>query len=119
MPGINEHLKQVEHNQKFFHVLQLLSRFFPDWLVTSQFYIAVHLVDAYLATKGVHPTQHRLRGQHLSEDKKLLPIYSEYQDLENLSRDARYAVRYPNRQDLQDCAYSLTTIRSHIRRLLA
>ena len=118
MPSINEHLEQVSHNLRFVRLLRLASRCFPDWLITGQFYTAVHVVDAYLATKGIHPPAHRLRGQYIYEDTKLRPIYSDYQDLSNLSRDARYSVRLPSKQDLRDCSQSLSTVQLHVNKLL-
>ena len=118
MPGINDHLDQVKHNQRSLRLLRWLSSFFADWLVTVQFYTALHLVDAYLATKNIHPTYHRLRGQYLFDDRQLQMVYREYQDLENLSRTARYDVHPPTRQNLKDCASSLAVIQHHLRQLL-
>jgi hypothetical protein len=118
MPGINDHLDQVAHNQNFLRLLRWFSRFFPDWLVTAEFYTALHVVDAYLATNNIHPTTHTLRGQCIFTDLALRPIYREYQDLENLSRDVRYEVYTLTQQDLKDCASSLSVIQYHLHQLL-
>lgn len=118
MPGINDHLDQVAHNQNFLRLLRWFSRFFQDWLVTAEFYTALHVVDAYLANNDIHPDAHYLRGQYIFTDLALQPIYYAYQDLENLSRNARYDVYTPTQQDLKDCASSLAVIQSHLHQLL-
>lgn len=54
------------------------------------FYSALHYVDAYLATQGIHPPTHAVRLGYLETDLKLNPIRRDYRDLLNESRTARY-----------------------------
>ena len=82
-----EHLEQAEHNE--FFVSQIDNPFF-DWKLTGIFYSALQYVDAYLATQGVHPTNHPNRTQSIETDPKLKPIRRDYRDLKNESRTARY-----------------------------
>jgi hypothetical protein len=67
---------------------------YPDWEVTTLFYAAVHLVDAYLATLKQHPTAHTSRsGRNARNDMvyRYLPsIAVEYIQLFQLSKAARY-----------------------------
>ena len=54
------------------------------------FYAALHLLDAYLARKGVHPRNHAARNRHLSQEPQLNVIWNFYRDLYDRSIDARY-----------------------------
>jgi hypothetical protein len=63
-----------------------------DWAVTVLFYTALHLVQAYFVQQAVTafdiPQSHKERTTRIG--LKLLPIYSHYRTLQDLSRDARY-----------------------------
>lgn len=73
-----------------------VTRQFPDWMATGVFYAAVHLVDALLANRGIHPRGHTQRGpagafgRNDYVQRLLRPIYPDYRELYNLSRTARY-----------------------------
>ncbi len=118
MSGINDHLFKVRHNLRFLNWLTLTWGRFPDWRISAQFYTALHLVDAYLATRDEHPPSHHLRGDYIGRNLELKPIYFDYQDLSNLSRDARYTNQPISRDNLRDCFVALAAIRQHIERLI-
>lgn len=54
------------------------------------FYAALQYVDAYLATKNIHPPDHGERTKLIHADVKFKPIRWDYRDLKNESRTARY-----------------------------
>ena len=122
MPTVDEHLAKVVHNSSFLDQLQgildqlqgIMDRY-ADWIITVYFYIALHLIDAYLATNSIHPPTHHLRDSYIRRDPRLHVIYGDYRYLEDLSRDARYTVYAPNQHDIQDCKTSLVAIRNHLR----
>ena len=118
MPSTNEHLSKAEHNAWFVNYLGLACGLFRDWRVTGQFYSALHLVDAYLAINGCHPPGHHLRGTYIERDPALSSIYADYQELSNLSREARYTNQPLSIQDLKDSSHSLRVVRQHIRQVL-
>ena len=93
MPGVQFHLDKAEHNTRFLDSIN--KSIYPDWSVTAMFYIILHLVDAYLANKGlVSIPGHTIRRQNIAKDSILgdryLGIASSYKFLESESRKARY-----------------------------
>jgi hypothetical protein len=82
-----EHIAQAEHNEDF--VAEIDNPFF-DWKLTGTFYTALQYVDAYLATKSLHPPDHGERTKYIHADAKFKPILRDYRDLKNESRTARY-----------------------------
>lgn len=87
MPSKEEHIAQAQHNEDF--VSNTDNPFF-DWKLTGIFYTALQYVDAYLATKNVHPPTHSWRLNAVNADPKLRAIRVDYRDLLNESRTARY-----------------------------
>jgi len=83
----DEHVAQAEHNE--FFVAETDNPFF-DWKLTGIFYSALQYVDAYLATKNIHPPDHGDRNWNMGIDSKFKPILRDYRDLKNESRTARY-----------------------------
>jgi hypothetical protein len=90
MPPRDDHLAKAEHNERFAQHFDLATTPYRDWVVTSLFYSAVHYVEAYLATRGQHSTDHRVRDSQIYRDANLTQIYNEYNDLKNDSINARY-----------------------------
>ncbi|MGE5595758.1 MAG: hypothetical protein ACM3S1_06935 [Hyphomicrobiales bacterium] len=87
MPDRAEHLAKAVHNEKLFAALD--SSNFNDWRVTTLFYAALHLVDAYLAPLH-HPTNHQARTKIVASDQFLRLLFVQYRELESRSREARY-----------------------------
>ncbi len=101
MPSRDDHLKQAQHNLEFSESLDPAS--YPDWLATGLFYTALHYIDAFLATKSVHPGIHDVRDGLVAKVQELRPLHNHYRALKDSSRTARY---YPSasfsRAHLQD-----------------
>ena len=87
MPSKSEHRAKAEHNERF--VGTLAAPYF-DWAVCGTFYTALHYVESYLATKNIHPQNHTVRLGIVQRDPKLKPVFRDYRELLNESRDARY-----------------------------
>ncbi len=88
MPSETTHLTQARHNETFFDHID--AGLFGDWAVTTLFYAALHYVDAYLATQGVHPKGHVFRDMEVVKYGKTRTIHAHYRRLEDRSSDARY-----------------------------
>ena len=98
MGSTKNHIVKAAHNQDF---LDFIKKFdaptnpvFPDWMVTTIFYIAVHKVDSKLATIAPipfdHPRVHSDRNTAVSIYLKSISKY--YFFLKNKSEFARYFV---------------------------
>lgn len=87
MPQKVEHRTKAEHNE---FLVQNIDNPFFDWKMTATFYSALHYVDAYLATRSIHPPTHAVRLGYVRSDPKLKPVFADYRDLMNESRTARY-----------------------------
>ncbi len=61
---------------------------FPEWVVTTAFYEALHCVEQYLALKNKHFHDHKERNQHLQ--RQFPALWSWYGFLYKESRVARY-----------------------------
>jgi len=97
MPGQRAHLAQANRNLRILEQFNFTTCDYLDWLVVIAFYTALHWVDAFLATLGLHPDNHRARN---FEVRTHLPaIHAHYMRLYLVSRDARYgAIHYRRRQ---------------------
>lgn len=95
-----QHIEHFRHNEGFLTTVIAASpdRYF-DWKVTIAFYCALHLVRAFLATKGIEESpnhQHTLdcinpRPNTVPDSHVPLPnLYRPYSHLYLLSRNARY-----------------------------
>lgn len=119
MPSKSDHLSGVQHNQNFLQTIG--RRQYPDWAATVIFYIGLHYVDAFLATKNIHPGKHDVRDKFVAQLHELRQIYDDYARLKSFSRTARY---YPptrfSESDLQTLEQThLARIRSQIQPLLS
>jgi hypothetical protein len=115
MPTRAEHIDQAERNEAAAQALQAGAHY--DWAITTLFYAALHLVDAYN-----HPNRavgHPKRMAYVAADVNLLQVYAHYRELYNRSRDARYeCVRFTD-QDIENLRVAeYGPIRRHVRGLL-
>lgn len=91
MPSTDQHYKKSKNNIDFFEDVVDTH---PDWAATGLFYAALHLVDAWLATKTEpaiqHPGKHEFRVNIVSKLSELRPIYANYRALQDYGHRARY-----------------------------
>lgn len=131
MPTRQEHVAKAVHNESFVQTLSLTTTPFLDWAVTGMFYAAVHYVDAYLATKNIHPKRHRAVPTQPGQQSNAGPgrsdyvywhlkrIYQDYRYLDDQSREARYEPKRFAPQDIQACSDSLTAVRQHLQQYIS
>ncbi|MEJ5226830.1 hypothetical protein [Thermodesulfovibrio sp.] len=75
---------------------------YPDWAVTGLFYSALHLVEAFLAKKGIHPEDHKTRLSFIERVKDLKPVFSNYRALYDCSVNARYRMYKFSSEEVQN-----------------
>lgn len=119
MPAREAHLAQAHHNTHFYNSFDTSS--YRDWAATVLFYVGLHYIDAFLATKNIHPGSHDVRDRLVKQAEELRLIASGYFALKNSSRTARY---YPptnfSLQHIQDLEQvHLEQIRTELRRRLS
>ncbi len=89
-----------------------------EWAITATFYAALHYLEAYLATQGIHSQTHVERDQRVNSLPELRPLYGSYRRLKNQSLEARYGTRQFPRSDVTATAGWLDQIKSHISNLV-
>jgi len=88
MATCSQHITQWIHNRQF---LATVTTDYPDWIVTSAFYVALHAVDAMLTNdKVTRVCNHDARLQVLMHTNKYLNINKCFLPLYDLSRTVRY-----------------------------
>lgn len=87
MPTLNQHLPVAESNERFVESITFLPARFPNWEITALFYSALHYVDAFLSTQGIHPRSHDSRIRSI---RTYIETWEDYRDLYQLSLGARY-----------------------------
>jgi hypothetical protein len=117
MPTLEQHLRQAQKTH-----LQLEHTQDLGWCVTMRFYEALHLVDSVFAVQGVHPADHRERGNGVAERRYGLGFMarSAYEQLAFAAHRTRYTcpsestlerLNEASREDLQD-------VRDTVKKLL-
>lgn len=115
---VEEHLRKGDGNLDAYRALAYLNPPFHDWRIIILYYAAMHYVDAYLATRNVHPDSHADRKREMREVRELDPIYDIYRTIENSSRDARYEAVPFTPQDVAEIDRRVRQVDSHICDLL-
>jgi hypothetical protein len=119
MASREEHLSKWRHNET--RSLQLEPGPFTDWSVTTMFYAALHLVDAYFVSQSppVQTAGHQRRNALVQRDPSLGSHYADYQELYDRSRDARYDCLSFSTADVRSIRQqTFEPFTQHVRRLL-
>ena len=88
-------VEQSKHNIDSNRYLAKANPDYRDWEITTLFYSAIHLVNAYfLLATNKKPNTHDKRKKLI--ESELNSIYRDYYSLECLSRKARYEPTYQN-----------------------
>ena len=86
MPSQSQHQTKAKSNRDFLSQIDRNAR--SDWAVVVAFYTAVHLVERLRSLDGQHSTNHQERLSFVQASHR--NIHTEYHQLYNLSRIARY-----------------------------
>ena len=118
MPSQREHAFQVLHNREFLATFDLDNSPFLDWAVTVVFYMAVHLVEQFLAHRGQDLLSHKTRERFISQSADLKPIWSVYRELKYQSERARYLAARFQPDEVRKLEGKLRQFETHIQELL-
>lgn len=114
MPDQATHLKQAKRNLAFIEECKKngIDSSYPEWIVTAQFYAALHIVEAICAPSNIHFTQHAKRNEMIYSLTTLFDadFCSKYNDLHNSSYKARYLTQPISKSDIADCKVHLEQI---------
>lgn len=108
MPDKRSHLQKAKHNETFYLSFDIKETPFRDWVVVGVFYSALHLIEAYLVTKGLHSLSHATRDDWVKNRREMDPIYFDYRDLKQLRMKASYKC----------CSFSATEVEKEVIPLL-
>lgn len=100
MPTIREHIDKAESFERVLTTFDGSNPDHWDWIAIVAFYAALHWVDAFLATYGNHPQNHRERNRLVN---LLLPTNLAYGILYSTSRRARYEAGHISQQRALQC----------------
>lgn len=84
-----QHLEKARENEKFVGSIDTSSVTGVEWAVTIKFYIALHYIQAYLASKGQNYFRHESRGDAIENDPNIRNAYDDYRELYDIARDGR------------------------------
>ncbi len=97
MANFSDHVSQAKKNIEVLKGLNKDSQFEHEWQITVAYYVALHLLHAFIADKSdLHPTNHNYLkgmiepGTTFSNTELEDNVYSSYAHLEILSRKSRY-----------------------------
>lgn len=111
------HLNKYENNKKLIETLESHHPSFNDWVVTSAFYSALHLVDGTIleiSDNNFKPKDHSTRRQYIAKMKEFKNIRNEYEALYILSRKSRYECVAIKDQDKNDSLEYLAKIEGEL-----
>ena len=90
MPDKNSHVEKARHNANFYASFDFQKTPFRDWVVAGVFYSALHVIDAYLVTKGEHSFSHVTRDSWIKKRRELDAVWFDYRDLKEFRMMASY-----------------------------
>lgn len=120
MPSKDDHIKRAELNEEFGHLVLQGDRKYAYWAVVAFGYSALHWVDAYIDHKiGMHPRSHGTRLDYVSKDSLLRRhVHHDYRQVMTDCIDARYQMYRFSKQEANQVANYLVTIKSRIKKYI-
>jgi len=112
LPSRDEHLAQAAKNRKLAETLAKTE--FLDWAVTIYFYVAVHVIESYLAIHVYHSTDHDQRRDYINRIPQLRTVIKEYLALERVSRQARYYAQPITHEHLRIAQENLAKVEAQV-----
>jgi hypothetical protein len=97
----------------------LLEQNEPSGAVVLAFYSALHWIDAYLATRGLHPDSHLVRNRWTASLSDLKPAIDAYSRLRVRSEWVRYLGRRLTKDEAEALLTGqLESIKVHVKQLI-
>jgi hypothetical protein len=115
MSTVTAHQEKITHNHEFVDLLRDSKIEFYDWAVVGLFYTAVHQIERYFAHAiNQHFNSHEKRNNAVARFTDVKPIFADYRDLQDMSRDARYDTIAITQRDFADAEVLLGNIETQI-----
>jgi len=99
MSDKRNHLAVAATNERASLVLAAAG--YGGWSITTMFYAALHLVEAFLSDQGIHSTTHARRELTIRTDNRLQLLYNLYRQPKRDSLEARYECKAFSAADVQ------------------
>jgi hypothetical protein len=85
-----------------------------DWRLVMLHYAALHYIEGYFATRGVHSRHHPDRDDNVQRDPNTQPIYGAYSKLKMFSHNARYLTSLPAAARVAEMESNLATVKKQL-----
>ena len=119
MPDLITHQRQVAHNRAVAAYLEQAGDEHLDWVVTVDFYTAMHLMDQVLFhQQRLNPRNHQQRHAAIANTPELSPLYADYRELEHQSRQSRYECVRFSKNEVESLKMRLNHIEQTINAIL-
>lgn len=119
MPDAASHLAKAVRFETFLDAISAMQLQHPEWTVIVHFYIVLHYVDGFYATRGLTRIgSHSRRRQLLRSFGETRMIEDAYRLLEKASQEARYEGTPFDDSDVEQSKRIYGEIRTAMRRTL-
>ena len=118
MPSKAKHNQQYLRNKQMSSIPELLIDENYDWKVTMLFYAGMHCLEANFADDNIHTSTHESRKKYLyAHRSKYGKIIDCYENLEMLSRNARYKCIKMREKKYRDAIDNVEEIESFFEKI--
>lgn len=85
-----------------------------SWRLVMLHYAALHYIEAYFATKGIHSRHHPDRDDKIQRDSNTQPIYRAYAKLKMFSHNARYSISLSGAARVMEMESNLSAVKAQL-----
>lgn len=114
MASKSKHLDQYKRNKELAKNNQFIKDDNYDWNVIIGFYSALHCLESIFAEEQYHSSTHESRKKYMNSTRKYQNIIAIYENLEMLSRKARYNCVKIKKNKFEDAMENLKAIESFV-----
>lgn len=114
MANKNKHLNQYNRNKELANKSELVSNDNYDWNVIVGFYSGLHCLESMFANDNYHSSTHESRKKYMNSNRKYSDIITVYENLEMLSRKARYDCVKIKKKKFDDAMSNLREIEKFV-----
>lgn len=107
-------MQKAAENEALALTLDLNIHSAPNWGIVMIFYAAMHHVEAYFFTQGVHNQLHPTRDSAIQRDNKIKAVWRAYARLKDASEHARYESAFFTANQFQLMRANLNSIKAVI-----
>lgn len=113
MANKERHIVQYKKNKTLANSKYIKQSQFKDWRITMIFYATMHCLESKYADI-YHPSTHKDRKKFLGKTSPYINIIDDYENLEMLSRKARYDCVDMLDKEVTDALINMKTIEDFV-----